>query len=82
MNWLIRQYRGVRIWLAVRFGGSLNVKWLGAHGNYPEDQHDDTEAFQRAMNMVASKRGTISVPHGRYGSGTLNLPMGGRARVP
>jgi len=53
MNWIIRQYRGVRIWLAVRFGWPLNVKWLGAHGNYPEDDHDDTEAFRRAIAMKA-----------------------------
>ncbi len=54
--WLIRQYRGIRIWLAVRFNRPLNVRWLGAHGNYPEDDHDDTEAFQRAVNMVAKSK--------------------------
>ena len=65
-RWIIRQYRGIRIWASIRFGWPLNVKWLGAHGRYPEDQHDDVGAFRRAIAMREPKGGVVWIPSGTY----------------
>jgi polygalacturonase len=42
---------------------TINVRNVGARGN---GQHDDTRAFQAAINALPSTGGTITVPAGTY----------------
>ncbi|MEO5831252.1 MAG: right-handed parallel beta-helix repeat-containing protein [Rhodanobacter sp.] len=42
---------------------TINVRNVGAQGN---GQHDDTSAFQAAINSLPSSGGTITVPAGTY----------------
>jgi hypothetical protein len=54
--WLIRQYRGFRIWFAGFTGTTINVAWFGASPM----RDDNTEAFQRAFQN-ANKRTNAAV---------------------
>jgi hypothetical protein len=52
--------------------GQVNVRDFGAKG---DGVTDDTEAFQKALNSVAEKGGTVFVPVGNYLIKThLNIP--------
>ena len=62
MRWLVRQYRGMRLWWARRTGGKINVTWLGAS----PARSDNTEPTQRAVDLLRNAGGIVWFPAGEY----------------
>ncbi|HVJ47309.1 MAG TPA: glycosyl hydrolase family 28 protein [Luteolibacter sp.] len=56
--------------------GDQGVQVLTELGVSPSNEKVQTEQFQKAINQVAEKKGTLLVPAGIYRTGTLNLPSG------